>query len=96
MAGVIQYLSAKVGWLTGESLPALVGAAPGKRTRLVYWVQAEAVAMATDIAEIVGGALALQLLFGPAAAARRRDHRRRLDGACWPCRANGVRDRSSG
>jgi len=64
MAGVIQYLSAKVGWLTGESLPALVGARTGKGTRLVYWVQAEAVAMATDIAEIVGGALALQLLFG--------------------------------
>ncbi|HSU34537.1 MAG TPA: Nramp family divalent metal transporter [Propionibacteriaceae bacterium] len=64
MAGVIQYLSAKVGWLTGESLPALVGARTGKRARLSYWVQAEAVAMATDIAEIVGGALALQLLFG--------------------------------
>ena len=64
MAGVIQYLSAKVGWLTGESLPALVGARTGKRTRLTYWAQAEAVAMATDIAEIVGGALALQLLFG--------------------------------
>ena len=64
MAGVIQYLSAKVGWLTGESLPALVGARTGKGTRLVYWAQAEAVAMATDIAEIVGGALALQLLFG--------------------------------
>ena len=64
MAGVIQYLSAKVGWLTGESLPALVGARTSKRTRLAYWAQAEAVAMATDIAEIVGGALALQLLFG--------------------------------
>ena len=64
MAGVIQYLSAKVGWLTGESLPALVGARTQKRTRLIYWGQAEAVAMATDIAEIVGGALALQLLFG--------------------------------
>jgi manganese transport protein len=64
MAGVVQYLSAKVGWLTGASLPSLVAARNGRRARLAYWVQAELVAMATDIAEIVGGALALQLLFG--------------------------------
>jgi len=63
MAGLIQYLSAKVGWLTGESLPALVGARSRRRVRLAYWVQAELVAAATDVAEIVGGALALQLLF---------------------------------
>ncbi|WP_375430089.1 Nramp family divalent metal transporter [uncultured Friedmanniella sp.] len=64
MAGLVQYLSAKVGWLTGESLPALVGQRTGRGTRLAYWVQAELVAVATDIAEIVGGALALQLLVG--------------------------------
>ncbi len=63
MAGLIQYLSAKVGWLTGESLPALVSQRTSRRVRLAYWVQAELVAVATDIAEIVGGALALQLLF---------------------------------
>ena len=63
MAGLIQYLSAKVGWLTGESLPALVGARTSRPVRLAYWVQAELVAAATDVAEIVGGALALQLLF---------------------------------
>lgn len=63
MAGLVQYLSAKVGWLTGESLPALVGARSRRSMRLAYWVQAELVAMATDVAEIVGGALALQLLF---------------------------------
>ena len=63
MAGLIQYLSAKVGWLTGESLPALVGARTRRSVRLAYWVQAELVAAATDVAEIVGGALALQLLF---------------------------------
>ena len=34
-----------------------------RRTRLAYWVQAELVAMATDLAEVVGGALALRLLF---------------------------------
>lgn len=64
MAGLVQYLSAKVGWLTGESLPALVGARTGRAGRLAYWVQAELVAMATDVAEVVGGALALLLLFG--------------------------------
>ena len=62
-AGVIQYLSAKVGWLTGESLPALVGTRSRRWARLGYWIQAEAVTMATDVAEIVGGAVALQLLF---------------------------------
>lgn len=64
MAGLVQYLSAKVGWLTGESLPALVGSRTRRSVRLTYWVQAELVAVATDIAEIVGGAVALQLLFG--------------------------------
>ncbi|MCW2810628.1 MAG: divalent metal cation transporter [Friedmanniella sp.] len=63
MAGLVQYLSAKVGWLTGQSLPALVAGRTSRRVRLAYWVQAELVAMATDIAEIVGGAIALRLLF---------------------------------
>ncbi|HEY5822452.1 MAG TPA: Nramp family divalent metal transporter [Propionibacteriaceae bacterium] len=64
MAGLVQYLSAKVGWLTGESLPSLVAERTSRPVRLAYWAQAELVAMATDIAEIVGGAIALQLLFG--------------------------------
>ena len=63
MAGLVQYLSAKVGWLTGQSLPSLVGARTSRSVRLGYWVQAELVAMATDIAEVVGGAVALTLLF---------------------------------
>jgi manganese transport protein len=63
MAGLVQYLSAKVGWLTGESLPSLVGSRTPRGVRLGYWVQAELVAMATDVAEVVGGAVALQLLF---------------------------------
>ena len=63
MAGLVQYLSAKVGWLTGQSLPSLVGARTSRAVRLGYWVQAELVAMATDIAEVVGGAVALTLLF---------------------------------
>src|SRR5829696_475700 len=64
MAGLVQYLSAKVGWLTGKSLPALVGQRTRTVPRVAYWLQAEAVAAATDVAEIVGGAIALSLLFG--------------------------------
>ncbi|HEY0239544.1 MAG TPA: Nramp family divalent metal transporter [Friedmanniella sp.] len=64
MAGLVQYLSAKVGWLTGRSLPALVGDRNSPWLRRAYWVQAEIVAVATDLAEIVGGSLALELLFG--------------------------------
>jgi len=63
MACLVQYLSAKVGWLTGESLPALVGRRTSRPARLAYWAQAETVAVATDVAEIVGGAVALALLF---------------------------------
>jgi len=63
MAGLVQYLSAKVGWLTGRSLPALVGDRNRPWLRRAFWVQAEIVAVATDLAEIVGGSLALELLF---------------------------------
>ncbi|MFF3566818.1 Nramp family divalent metal transporter [Nocardia jiangxiensis] len=64
MAALVQYLSAKLGVVTGRSLPELVRAAAGPRSRLGYWAQAELAAMATDLAEVVGGAIALQLLFG--------------------------------
>lgn len=64
MAALVQYLSAKLGLVTGRSLPELVRDAAGSRTRLGYWAQAELVAMATDLAEVIGGAIALQLLFG--------------------------------
>ena len=64
MAGLVQYLSAKVGWLTGRSLPELVAARTERWPRIAYWLQAELVAVATDLAEIVGGAVALNLLFG--------------------------------
>lgn len=64
MAGLVQYLSAKLGLVTGASLPeALRGRMP-RAARLGYWLQAEVVAMATDLAEVVGGAIALHLLFG--------------------------------
>jgi manganese transport protein len=65
IAWLVQYLSAKLGLATGRSLPQLIG----KRThnpwlRRAYWAQAEIVAIATDVAEVIGGAVALQLLFG--------------------------------
>ncbi len=63
LAGLVQYLSAKLGLVTGRSLPAAIGKRMSRPVRLVYWVQAELVAIATDMAEIVGGAIALRILF---------------------------------
>ncbi|WP_370070584.1 Nramp family divalent metal transporter [Mycobacterium sp. MAA66] len=63
MAGLVQYLSAKLGLTTGRSLPELMAANSRTPTRIAFWVQAELVAIATDLAEVVGGAIALQLLF---------------------------------
>ena len=64
MAVVIQYLSAKLGLVTGRSLPELLGERLPRTARLLYWAQAEIVAAATDLAEVIGGALALYILFG--------------------------------
>ncbi|MFJ4046102.1 Nramp family divalent metal transporter [Microbacterium sp. NPDC089987] len=65
MAWLIQYLSAKLGIVTGQSLPEVLGSRIRNRwARRAYWLQAELVAMATDIAEVLGGAVALNLLFG--------------------------------
>ncbi|GAA1956390.1 Nramp family divalent metal transporter [Microbacterium deminutum] len=65
MAWLIQYLSAKLGIVTGRSLPETIGQRIRNRwARRAYWLQAELVAMATDIAEVIGGAVALNLLFG--------------------------------
>jgi len=63
MAVVIQYLSAKLGLVTGRSLPELLGERMPRTGRLLYWAQAELVAAATDLAEVIGGAIALQILF---------------------------------
>ncbi|RLV49565.1 divalent metal cation transporter MntH [Nocardioides mangrovicus] len=64
MAMLIQYLSAKAGLATGLSLPALCREHLPRRVVGGLWLQAELVAIATDVAEVVGGALALRLLFG--------------------------------
>ena len=63
MAVLVQYLSAKLGMVTGGSLATHVGRRLRRGPRLAYWLQAEAVAIATDLAEVVGGAIALNLLF---------------------------------
>ena len=64
MAMLVQYLSAKSGLVTGRSLPGLLGDRLPRGRRIAYWAQAEAVALATDLAEVLGGAIALRILFG--------------------------------
>ena len=64
VAVVVQTLSAKVGLATGANLPELCRLHFPRPVSLGLWVQAELVAMATDLAEVMGGAIALQLLFG--------------------------------
>lgn len=64
MAVLVQYLSAKTGLVTGRSLPQLLAERMKTVPRLLYWAQAELVAAATDLAEVLGGAIALQILFG--------------------------------
>ena len=63
MAVVVQYLSAKLGLVTGRSLAEMLGDRMPRTARLLFWVQAELVAVATDLAEVIGGALALAILF---------------------------------
>jgi manganese transport protein len=64
MAMLIQLLSGKVGLATGRNLPELCREHFPRPVTRGLWVQAELVAMATDLAEIIGGAIALNLLFG--------------------------------
>jgi manganese transport protein len=64
MAMLIQLLSAKVGIATGRSLPELCRERFPRPVSVGLWVQAELIAMATDLAEFVGAAIALNLLFG--------------------------------
>ncbi|MDQ3105184.1 MAG: Nramp family divalent metal transporter [Actinomycetota bacterium] len=64
MAMLIQYLSAKSGVATGASLPELCRTHFPRPVVRGLWLQAEVVVMATDLAEVLGGALALYLLFG--------------------------------
>jgi manganese transport protein len=64
MAMLVQYLSAKVGVATGRNLPELCRLHFKRPVTWGLWMQAEVVAIATDLAEFVGAAVALNLLFG--------------------------------
>jgi manganese transport protein len=64
MAMLIQNLSAKIGLATGRNLPELCRDHFPRPVSWGLWIQAELIAMATDLAEFVGAAIALNLLFG--------------------------------
>jgi manganese transport protein len=63
MAMLIQNLSAKIGIATGRNLPELCREHFPRPAAWGLWIQAELIAMATDLAEFVGAAIALNLLF---------------------------------
>ncbi len=64
MAMLIQYLSAKVGIATDRTFPELFRENYPRSASRIMWLQAEIMAMSTDVAEFVGAALGLNLLFG--------------------------------
>ena len=64
MAMLIQTMSAKLGIATGHNLAEVSRERFSSPMRIFLWLQAEAVAMACDLAEFVGAALGFHLLFG--------------------------------
>src|ERR671939_1061451 len=64
MAMLIQMLSAKLGIATGRNLPEVCRERFSRRTSIALWLQAEVIAMATDLAEFLGAALGFDLLLG--------------------------------
>ena len=64
MAILIQSLSAKLGIASGLTLPEAIRAHTGRRARIGLWLSAEAAAMATDLAEFLGAAIGMRILFG--------------------------------
>jgi len=64
VAMLVQYLSAKLGIATGRSLAEQCRESYSRPTTVLLWLQAELVVIMTDLAEVVGGAVALQLLLG--------------------------------
>jgi manganese transport protein len=64
MAMLIQSLSAKLGLASGRTLPEVCRERAPRPVAVGLWLQAEVIAIATDLAEIIGGAVALHLLFG--------------------------------
>jgi manganese transport protein len=64
MAMLVQSLSAKLGIATGKNLPEMIRQEAPRPVTWILWVLAEVVAMATDLAEFLGAAVAIYLLFG--------------------------------
>ena len=64
MAMLIQTLSAKLGIATGQNLPEVCRERFSRKTSIGLWIQAEFIAMATDLAEFLGAALGIELLLG--------------------------------
>lgn len=64
MAILLQTLSAKLGIVTGRDLAQATRDATGKKTAFVLWILTELAIVATDLAEVIGSAIALNLLFG--------------------------------
>jgi manganese transport protein len=64
MAMLVQYLSAKAGLASGRNLPELCRESFPRTANYLLWIQAEIIAISTDLAEFVGAAIGLNLLFG--------------------------------
>ncbi|MDR3600505.1 MAG: Nramp family divalent metal transporter [Desulfosporosinus sp.] len=64
MAIFLQSMSAKLGIATGHNLPEMCSKVFSRKTNWFFWIEAELAAMATDLAEFLGGTLGLYLLFG--------------------------------
>lgn len=64
MAMLIQAMSAKLGVATGKNLAEVCRERFPRAVTALLWIQAELIAMATDLAELVGAAIGLNLLFG--------------------------------
>jgi manganese transport protein len=64
MAMLVQWLSARLGVVTGKSLPEVCRERFSPTASKLLWLQAEVIAMACDLAEVVGAAIALEMLFG--------------------------------
>lgn len=63
MAMLLQYMAAKLGIVTQEDLAQAIRARTGRLLGIILWVITELAIMATDIAEVIGAAIALNLLF---------------------------------
>jgi manganese transport protein len=64
IAMLVQYLSAKLGIVSGRSLPEVCREVFPRSSTWGLWIQAEVTAMATDVAEFLGAAIGLNLIFG--------------------------------